>query len=217
MLMPAVERRVVRQARQCLEKYAASAGGHYPYAAPMSPIGFDDLSGTLTGRLPAVIDDTDAALGTSGWPTDDMQDPGRAGVEACLRAGSPPTDPSWWDNWRELLLYRVSVAYAPGGSRDCTTNACLTVNAQGNVKFVVIVAGRTLPAPGQVHTPVQVRATSTDKSSAANYLEAAAPPGTSNVIGFTTGNFQRRSLAVTTGPSGRFNDRVECAGAMTCN
>jgi hypothetical protein len=78
----------------------------------------------------------------------------------------------------------------------------------------VIVAGRTLPAP---QSPAQVRITGTDKSSASNYLEAAPPPGTSNVLGFSTGNFQRRWLAWTAGPSGRFNDRVECAGAPTCD
>jgi hypothetical protein len=215
MLMPAIEQRVARQARQCLEKFAASGGGRYPFAAPLSDVTtFNDVPTPLYGRIPMVLDDTDSILGTAGWPPDDMQDPGRAGTEDCFRVGAPPTDPSWWDSWRELLLYRVSVAYAPGESGDCSIDPCLTVNSNGTVKFVVIVAGRTLASPDQ-----SLRASI--KFNPAYYLEAAPNPPTYNNSNFSGGGFLgKRPLAVVSGPLGGFNDRLECAsesGAAPCD
>jgi hypothetical protein len=190
MLMPAVEQRVARQARRCLENFAASTGGRYPFAAR-----FDlwpslaEVSGALYGRIPTT-------LLSGAWPADDP-DPG--GGTACF-AGP------WWGAWSELLLYRVSAEYAPtGGGGPCGT--CLQVNGQGGVKFVVIVAGRMLTPPD--HSVNQLLRVG-NKTNAFYYLEQLST--NSNIAAFTAGtSFAKAPRAVATGPLGRFNDRVECA------
>lgn len=221
MLMPSVEQRVARQARKCLERFAASASQHYPFAAAMSDLTYADgiqvsagpppiYTTSNYGRIPLTLAATNAALGTiTSWPSDDPQP--SASATDCFQTGT------WWDNWRELLLYRVAAAYAPGlpPGGPCGTT-CLTVNGATDAKFVVVVAGRMLrDSLHPAETPDQsARISDVTRSDANNYLEEELNefPG--------TGVFGRRSRAVTTGPLGRFNDRVECAsesGAPPCN
>ena len=135
MLMPAVEQRVARQARRCLENFAAGAGGRYPFAALMSDVTtYADgillspgppptYSTTNYGRIPSTLAATNAALGGTSysWPNDDPQ-PG-ASATSCFQSGT------WWDSWRELLLYRVAAAYAPSAATAGPCGTCLTVNS----------------------------------------------------------------------------------------
>ncbi len=51
-LLPSVEKRVVREIKQCLDDYAAVSGSKYPWAAPMSPVAYTTTSNTLFGRIP---------------------------------------------------------------------------------------------------------------------------------------------------------------------
>ena len=149
MLMPAVEQRVARQARRCLENFAAGAGGRYPFAAPMSDVtAYDDgilpqpgpppiYTTTNYGRIPSTLAATNAALGGTSysWPNDDPQ-PG-ASVTSCFQSGT------WWDTGASCCctgLPRLTRPAPPAAAALCGT--CLTVNVQGDVKFVVIVAGR---------------------------------------------------------------------------
>ncbi len=222
MLMPAVEQRIARQARRCLQEFAYPSGpgsppppgpGRYPFAAPMSDVvtyadtstpGGPPFSVTEYGRIPSTVVATNDALGGTAysWPNDNPQ-PG-ASPTACFASGT------WWDFWRELLLYRVSAAYSPIGSGSCATSACLIVNAQDEVKFVVIVAGRELSNPNQA-----TRAS--DKSNLVNYLETADSPTTglpvNNADLGTSLDVVKVPRAVTTATPtslARFNDRVEC-------
>lgn len=49
----AIEKRIAQEARQCLDDYAVSAGGRYPWAAPISDTTFYvSTTNTLFGRLP---------------------------------------------------------------------------------------------------------------------------------------------------------------------
>jgi len=223
MIMPVVEQRVARQARKCLENFAAQAGadGRFPFAAPLSDLTFADATGTYYGRIPKTLVATNAALGTTlAWPADDPQDTGRAGMEECFRIGTAsPYDPSWWDDWRELLFYRVATPYAADATLPLAPcGSCLFVNNVGQVKIAVIVAGRAHAA-----SPTQARATSMNKQLAANYLETApAPPiATNNAFGLITGNLGKRARAVVfNGATGNFNDRLEClseTGAWPCD
>jgi hypothetical protein len=212
MLMPVVEQRVARQARRCLQSFAQQlvAGApvnRYPFAAPLTDLtNFDDggMPATYYGRIPLILDNTNAALGTLGWQQDEPEP-----------AGTPCFQATWWGYWKELLFYRVAPAYAPGGAGAC--GACLTVNGITNVKFAVIVAGRVLTNT----SPSQATRLS-NKSNQQMYLETApAPPAnTNNAFGLLSGSLGKRALAITTGPSGDFNDRVECvheSGAWPCN
>ncbi len=204
MLMPAVEQRIARQARRCLENFSIGSGGYYPWAAPLSDVAtFNDAGGTLYGRIPKVLDDTDAALGTTGWPQDDPQDPDTAGTEICFQT-------TFWDSWKELLFYRVAPAFAPDASLPLgcgTSGTCLSVNNVGDVKVVVVVAGRALTGT----TPSQATR-QTNKTNQQMYLEIAPAPtaNVNNAFGLIAGSFGRRPRAITTGPLGEFNDRVEC-------
>jgi hypothetical protein len=220
MLMPAVEKRVARQARACLEKFADTSGGRYPFAAPITDVttyrDTSSVSGppyapTYYGRIPSALDSTSDALGsTYSWPVDDGQ-PG--GAEFCFASTN------WWNFWRELLLYHVASGFAPNGPGDCSAlGSCLNVNGMGSVKYVVIVAGRTLASPAQV------RALSFDKSTIANYLETAPSPTVNNAFGFQApgASVGKRPIGVTAGAAAgtSFNDRVECAfvvEAPPCN
>jgi type II secretory pathway pseudopilin PulG len=226
MLMPTVEQRVARQARKCLQRFAYPSGpgslpGRYPFAAPMSDVvtyadtstpGGPPFTVTEYGRIPSTVVATNDALGgtTYSWPNDDPQ-PG-ASPTACFASGT------WWDFWRELLLYRVSTAYSAVGSGTCATSACLTVNSQNEVKFVVIVAGRKLSNPNQATRD-------SDKSNLVNYLETADSPMTglpvNNADLGTSFSVVKVPRAVTAASSGAgFNDRVECVhetGAWPCD
>jgi type II secretory pathway pseudopilin PulG len=194
MLMPAVEQRVTRQARRCLENFAVSAGGRYPFAAPLNlwP-SLNETSATLAGRIPST-------LLSGSWPAD-VPDPG--GGTLCFASGT------WWDFWRELLLYRVSVEYSPDGDGGpCDIGTCLAANGQGQVKFVVIVAGRTLTTPDQT-----LRAgPSGIKTIAQYYLEQYQSYNNAFAFVSPSGSFSfgKAPRAVTTGPLGGFNDRMEC-------
>ncbi len=217
MLMPSVEQRVARQARKCLENFAATAGGRYPFAAPIGdvtyyadgipPTGPPPYTTINWGRVPATLNATSAALGGAySWPTDDPQ-PGAA--TACFASGT------WWDNWRELLLYRVAAAYAPSASiAGPCGGTCLRVSSAADsaadVKVVVVVAGRAFTSPSQT-ARLTVPSSKTNPTS---YLERYQPASTTfdNVSALISGTFQfgKAPRIVTTGPLGGFNDRVEC-------
>lgn len=51
-LLPDVEKRVVREIKQCLDDYAVVSGSKYPWAAPISPVAYTSTSNTLFGRIP---------------------------------------------------------------------------------------------------------------------------------------------------------------------
>ena len=220
MLMPPVEQRVARQTRRCLENFAASAGGRYPFAARMSDVGtYPDgvfispgvynTTNNYYGRIPSTLDATNAALGGTSyaWPIDDPL-PG-SGSTRCFQSGT------WWDSWRELLLYRIAPAYLPSAATPGPCGTCLQVDGQGDVKFVVIVAGRALSSPSQTSR-------STVKTVAQYYLEQYQ--SFDNAVAFTSPfaafSFGKAPRAVRTGPLGGFNDRVECvreSGAPPCD
>jgi type II secretory pathway pseudopilin PulG len=189
MLMPVVEQRVARQARRCLENYALSNGGRYPFAAQWSlwP-SLNEVSGALYGRIPSTL-----LSGT--WPPDNP-DPG--GGKLCFETGT------WWDYWRELLLYRVSAGYAPSGGGFCGT--CLWVNGQNRVKFVVIVGGGALTPPGY-SVNQSLRAVATNKIYEQYYLEPYAALNNVGAFILGTTSFAKEPRAAV---AGNFNDRVEC-------
>jgi hypothetical protein len=228
MLMPSVEQRIARQARKCLQNFAASTGGWYPFAAPMSdvtdyadgvpPAGPPPFITTTYGRVPSTLNATnDALAGAYEWLDDDPQ-PGATATK-CFASST------WWSNWREFLLYRVAPAYAPSAVTAGPCGTCLTVNSQAgstaDVEFVVIVAGRMFrDALHPAETPNQTLRASV-KSNPVYYLEVAPNPSVSHFTTFSgSGTFGKRARAITTGPVGGFNDRVECVSeseAAPCN
>lgn len=51
-LLPLVEKRIVREAKKCLDSYAATSLGKYPWAAPVSSGAYVTTPNTLFGRIP---------------------------------------------------------------------------------------------------------------------------------------------------------------------
>jgi type II secretory pathway pseudopilin PulG len=51
-LFPAVEMRIGREVKSCLDNYALSSGNKFPWAAPVSNTGFQDTANTYFGRIP---------------------------------------------------------------------------------------------------------------------------------------------------------------------
>jgi type II secretory pathway pseudopilin PulG len=193
ILMPAVERRVARQARACLVDYAASAG-RYPYAAPMwDTSGYDEDWGELYGRIPRT-------LNFGSWPDDRVQIPtvgtSWTGTERCFGTSL------WWDYWRELLLYRVASPYTASPSGSCP-GSCLYVNGSSSVEAVVIVAGRALN-PNPINQTPRI-ANSWPKDQPPYYLESAS--AINNAAGLSSSR-----TFVRAGMASDFNDRLECTG-----
>jgi hypothetical protein len=189
-LFSAVERRVAREARLCLEAFAASAGNRFPWAAPLSDLnGDNDASGTLTGRVPASLTNTAATLGTAVWPSSPFGG-------TCFTGGR-------WDHWRKLLLYHVAPDVAPDSATPLCSGSCLTVNGIPDVPAVVIVSGRALANPDQSGRP----ASATDV-----YLETFG--SINNADGFGTGQYVQARPNVPATPG--FNDVVQCAGTTAC-
>ena len=90
MLFPAVERRVAREARNCLVQFSQQVGANnrFPWAAPLTDtVNFADWPTQHQGRIPWVLNNTNGSLGTAGL----------AWVPPCFAT-------TWWTNWRELLL-----------------------------------------------------------------------------------------------------------------
>lgn len=115
-----------------------------------------------------------------------------------------PELPLWYgeNRWNELVLGAVSEAYAPNGAGmacDVAPGArCISVTLdsameRSDVKFLTIVAGRSLAATTQKLTP-QIRPSGDPK----DYYDTAA-----NVDLVTGLTFDRKALS-----SGSFNDRL---------
>jgi hypothetical protein len=171
-LIPLLEKRVVKEILNCLNRYAAVNGGRYPWAnSPTDYPGTADKANTFFGRIANTLSNTRS----SGNPA--MSDiwPG-----TCTH-----TVGTWWVNWRDHVFYSVADAYKPavGTITGCATvGACLSVNpptATADKKIVVIASGIRLSG--------QSRSSSADKQNAANYLEG----------NYTTPSFTRLSKSST--------------------
>jgi hypothetical protein len=177
-LMPLLEKRVAKEALNCLNAYASvpQNGGRYPWAAPIANWpSFADQTGTQYGRLPDGPFNA-TLLGLGGSVTNLICSLTPA---LCMFNGWPAsctlTQGTWWNNWKELVLYGVAVAYQPADSLlgvppSGGCGSCLTVDppsAAANKRVAVIVAGKRLAAVGGG----QPRALAADKSNPSNYAE----------------------------------------------
>lgn len=155
-LMQVVERRVLREAKKCLDAYAALSSGKYPWAAQLPGGGPLDYTGDFSvtfGRIPQWGSVNRQQTPGVNDPT--MLSNWSAGCFTFATAGS------FWAPWRELLLYQIAPGYQPGSAATCPT--CVTLDANNAARAVVLMAGRTLGG--------QVRVSNPNKRVRANYLE----------------------------------------------
>lgn len=186
-LMPLLQRRVAKEALNCLEAYAIDGKnkGRYPWASSMSASSgsdpYPDSSGVRYGRIP------DPPLWntvqTSPWSIKNCAPP--TPLPPCMSETYPAScsliKGTWWKNWKDLVLYGVAEAYRPdfddkgpgvnpGGPCVSGSGNCLTVNPPSpsdDKRIVVFVAGKRLTAVASG----QPRTSAADRSEAANYAE----------------------------------------------
>lgn len=189
----------------CVANYASNNPGgsndrRMPWPAPLSladyrpDTAYDDAAtGFLSGRLPDIVDDSNAATGNSTGPL----------LNGCNPAAVPAWTPqmlSLWRHWKDHLFYAVAESHSPAAAVPSACSSCLTVNGSGAYAAVIIFAGARLPSLGQVRNAPPADADT--KGTAGNYLEdtnAANMP-------FGSGTADFRSQV----PSATFNDLLFC-------
>lgn len=136
------------QVRACLQSYALSNGGIYPWPAILNSVSspdYQDDSGERFGRVASDLTNT-AALGFDPvWPN------------SCFSW-------AWWNDWREQVFYAVDQSVAP----SATSGGVVTVDGAAST-VAILLAGRRNSA--------QSRSTNSEKGSISNYLESANIPG----------------------------------------
>jgi hypothetical protein len=195
-LMPLLERRVAKEVLNCLNAYAAlpqnggPTNGRYVWAAPIAKYpSYADEMGVRFGRIPDSFGATFLGVGgpVSIEECTDLASPSPLCMSTSWPASCSITTGSWWNNWKELVLYGVAGCYSPadpqssvlgvppGGPCSTTCGDCLNVDPPADVddkRVVVIVAGKRLPNPvGGVSGQQRNWPTPPNKSSPANYVE----------------------------------------------
>lgn len=194
---------MARKAAECIADYGRrNSGGtgdkRLPWAG-MLPGGstdyrtnsnYDDAGGLLAGRLPFLVNASDAATHNAiGSPF--YQLAGNGGN--CPGVTDWPVYYPWWANWKDHLFYALARDFNPdSGTSSCGT--CLSVNGAGAYAAVLVFAGQKLAG--------QTRATAGDHLDFGNYLESRNLSNGANL----SGNSNYESAAA----SGSFNDVLFC-------
>jgi hypothetical protein len=161
----------------------------------------DTAAASYLGRYPYIVDDSDAALGTTlGVPNaPNISEPDLfkkgycnalavdSGSNINLNPAYPPPPPpapqkppegyTTWKNWKDHFFYAVSGYYAPSSAPDtgapCNATNCITVNG-------VRYAGVVLYAGSRIGVQVRNEPVAGDvdtKNSLVNYIEVINPIG----------------------------------------
>ncbi|HEX7813252.1 MAG TPA: hypothetical protein VF460_15200 [Burkholderiales bacterium] len=191
-VMPLLERRVAREAMNCLTAYANASEGRYPWAASVGDYAdgqYNDVQGRRFGRMPDTFSSSILGLISSGFlqssiedACDDLIPPGLCMSNKWPTGGTPACTlhRQWWTNWKEQVFYGVAEGYQPAVTiiglfptelgiptpAGCSGD-CLIVNppsAANDKRVVVVVAGKKLS--GQSRAAGQ-------QGTISNYLEGA--------------------------------------------
>ncbi len=122
----------------------------------------DSGGGTLSGRLPDVVDDSSALTGNA--------------INRVLADCNTTQVPEWsastqarWQNWKDHFFYAVADSHAPSATLPSNCGNCITVNGAGQFAAVVIFSHTRLDALAQVRNAPPI---DTDtKANVLNYLE----------------------------------------------
>lgn len=175
---------------KCLGAYL-QANGTLPWAAPVDLAdyraggAYNDQVDRLAGRLPKVVDNSDAA-----WDL----------VEPCLKSVSEEIE-RLWRHWKDHLFYAVADRFKPGGSGGaCAGSDCLTVNGNGPYAAIVVFAGEPLASQSRNAPPTDPD----DKATVSNYLEGR------NAVHITAGGPDGHEDYEHAPPGDTFNDALLC-------
>jgi hypothetical protein len=160
-LMPLLERRVVKEAFNCLTGYAAASNGRYPWAADMALSAAGDYSSRQDVRFGRMPDSFSQTLVGTGSLLDavlvavvNLVCTVLPSVPGCMSNSWPPaaTSPpcyippgggAWWLNWKEHVFYGVAEAYEPRATVQ------------------ILPPGVVVPAPGGCGSCLEVNPPST--------------------------------------------------------
>ncbi|MDJ0941341.1 MAG: hypothetical protein QNJ00_16385 [Woeseiaceae bacterium] len=193
---------------ECVADYARhNSGGvddqRMPWPAPLAladyrpDTAYDDAdSGTYSGRLPDVIDDSNAQTGNT---TSGLLTACDSGAVVQWSAGMQ----NLWSHWKDHFFYVVAESHAPTAGVPSACTNCLTVNGAGQYAAVVLFAHPRLSALSQRRDAPPLDVDTRD--AIGNYLEGA------NAFGFpyAGGGLDLVSQAT----SNTFNDRLYCIDA----
>lgn len=190
-------------AARCVASYAATNPGgatdrRLPWPAEVQladyrvDSAYDDLdSGMYSGRLPDIVDTSNAATGNS--------------IARVLNDCDPLLVPEWspdmlsrWQNWKDHFFYAVAESHLPTAAVPSNCSNCLTVNGAGQYAAVLLYSGARLDTQVRNAPPTDADT----KRDSLNYLEASNAsnvPGPGTLIDYS-------SMPV----SNSFNDRLFC-------
>lgn len=188
-VMKPIEKRVVKEVKNCLMEYAAMPQnrgpspnpGYFPYATDVKLSGgnylYDDSDRKIFGHIPDLPFDK-TCQDTNGNNCNGVQT--GSAMSNSWGATCSLNNNNWWVNWKELVFYGFENNLRPhlhGTSlmgHSCADSPCLAVNppSPANDKYlVVIVAGKKLGT--------QARSTLVQKNTRSNYLEGTNLNGSS--------------------------------------
>lgn len=203
---------LTRKVAECISNYGASHGGNnysMPWPAPIALADYridanynDDTnaSGRLFGRVPNIIDDSNAVTGAAGNLITDCVD---------FTASAELT--ALWQHWKDHLFYVVAQSYQPiaGITPACGNGAnCITINEDyagsplNDYAAVVIFSGSALTNIVPIQDRRSIPIDADNKSNVANYLEG------NNVNPYADGDNNKRIDHQAAGAN--FNDIVYC-------
>jgi len=194
-------RRMTEALAWCIAAYGNNSANHKlprPAAVDFNGLDYradanydDTVAVSYLGRYPYIVDDSDAALGTTlGVPNaPNVSEPNlfRKGYcNSLVVAGGPPVDLSTisaegyttWKNWKDHFFYAVSDYYAPSSAADtigpnCDGSNCTVVGGNEYAAVVLFAGSRTGAQPR--NEPVAGDADT--KKILTNYLEVINPVG----------------------------------------
>lgn len=128
-LMPLLERRVVREAYNCLVGYSAISNGRYPWAASVAASASGDYASVQNERFGRMPDSFSQTLLGVNSPSDatlvsvvNSICTAAASVPGCMSNAWPTSTASpacyiatgsWWVNWKSHVFYGVAQSYGP--------------------------------------------------------------------------------------------------------
>ena len=147
--MQPIQRRVAGEVKNCLDNYASSNLGRYPWAAQITDnpdLSLSDNSDTYFGRIP------DSLYYTQGDSSGQMD----YRWSSC-NTHSSTTPAPWWNNWKEMVFYGLADKFKPNSlgapifqSTCSTPGNCININNSSTpARYIVIVAGKKLSTPNQ--------------------------------------------------------------------
>ena len=156
----------------------------------------DTPVGELSGRVPNVVNDSNAQTGNTA-----------IGVLTACNSG---TVPEWtaematlWQHWKDHLFYALAWDFRPIAPVTSTCTTCLRVNGAGTWSAVVVFSGTRLAALNQVRDEPPMNTDT--RSTIGNYVEGRNATNHPNAAG--NGNYQSGAASAT------FNDVLYCIDA----